>query len=83
MDSYILGKLPFCKREISIDAQSDSNAELIYKIEGHRRENVDPNMKLSKIFEVMNDLKDRVKIVQEYQVTRSSLEHVFIHFAKF
>lgn len=63
VDSHILSQLPFCKREISIDAQADSNAELIYKIEGHRRENADPNMKLSRIFEVMNDLKDRVKIV--------------------
>jgi UDP-N-acetylglucosamine 2-epimerase len=79
----MLNQLPFCKREMSIDAQAETNAELIYKIEGHRRENLDPNMKLSRIFSVMNDLKDRVKVVQDYQVTRSSLEHVFIHFAKF
>lgn len=83
VDDHILRLLQFCKREMSIDAQADSNAEIIYKIESHRRDATDPNMKLSRIFEVMNDLKDRVKIIQDYQITRSSLEHVFIHFAKF
>ena len=70
---------------MSIDQnpQIGENAEFIYKIEGHKRDHNDANMKLSNIFTVMNELKDQFRIITDYQVTRSSLEHVFIHFAKF
>jgi ATP-binding cassette subfamily A (ABC1) protein 3 len=81
VNDYVLERLPYCKNEMLIDerSQMDENADLIYKIEGYKRGQNDPKMKLSNIFTVMNELKDQ-KIISDYKITRSSLEQVLNHF---
>lgn len=85
VDRHILGYLSFCKKELSINNQQNNQhqAEIIYKIEGNQQDvAADPSRRLSHIFHVMNDMVAQ-GIIIDFQVTRSSLEHVFIHFAKF
>jgi len=73
--------------------------EVVYKLENvnkptdmmldsinEHRESVETNntqsAKLSEIFRTMNRLVEE-KLITDFSVTRSSLEQVFIHFAKF
>ena len=86
LDRAIQERLPFAKRELQIDQQANNNnslVEIIYKIEGrHHEEEQDPARRLSNMFYVMNSLVEQ-GMIMDFSVTRSSLEHVFIHFAKF
>lgn len=75
-------KLPFAKLEVGGD-QAQPSAEIIFKVaRTNQMEDNDPAKRLSNIFAIMNELVEN-RIIQDFQVTRSSLEHVFIHFAKF
>ncbi len=58
------------------------NSEIVYKIPGQQQDDKDPARKLSHIFYIMNEMLNS-GLIADFQVTRSSLEHVFIQFAKF
>ena len=51
--------------------------ELVYKFDRRNR-----TIQLSDIFSYLNNLKTQ-GLFFDFAITRSSLEHVFIHFAKF
>lgn len=59
IDRSVIGRLPFCKKELAIDQQlsNNQNYEIIYKIEGNQQDiDQDPRRRLSNIFQVMNEL---------------------------
>jgi len=71
VNPIITGRLPFCVQ----NGQANDNWEIDYQIN-------DPEFKLSEVFRVFNELKNSQRIA-DFSVGRSSLEHVFIHFARY
>jgi ABC-type multidrug transport system ATPase subunit len=83
VDQTIIQSFALCQKEIAAaEGTQSTKVELFYKIQSlsHRQNN--QRSKLSEVFQVLNQYKQQ-GLIEDFQLTRASLEQVFIHFAKF